>query len=130
MSTVSPKSAKRLPGTRVRISNPPERTRARIVPASRHRSIPPWALSTWSSSAEPVPVTLLGGEQPPPVRLPAVVQLELDAFGNLAGNPGQRDRCAGALDHGHDLRAARERPDRGRQRRARPAPGDYLVADE
>ena len=72
----------------------------------------------------------LGGEQPPVVRLPAVVSLELDPVGDVRLDLVEWDRRRVPADHGQDLGPVAEDSHGLGQSRPRPAPGDDLLTDE
>src|SRR3954447_453081 len=75
-------------------------------------------------------LTSLGCEQPPVVRLPALMQLELDAIGRESLELAERDRRALSRDDREDLSPLGE-PGHGlAQGRSGGAPGDDLVVHE
>ena len=117
----------------------PRRASARPppAPAARRRGRSPAASEAGRRAAAPGSArrcrrrrALLGGEQPPPARLTAVLGLELDPVGHVRVELVERDRGVLAADHGDDLGPLGELLDRRRQGRAGAAPGDDLLADE
>src|SRR6185312_17417026 len=72
----------------------------------------------------------LSGQQPPPARLSAVGELELDAVGGERLDARIVQRRARPGDDGDELGVSAERLEDGAERRLGLAPGEDLLVDE
>ena len=78
----------------------------------------------------PRPPASLRGDQPPVVGLAAVLELQLEPVRQLERELAERYRSSLSRDHGDDLRAVGDAPDRRRKRRPGAAPGDHRILGE